>query len=666
MDMKRFSELHNVRFLLLTFAMLCLVPVISLARPVTDSLFSKYLSTESDSVRYDLLYRFMSRFTDIESGKVPGELMTALLDRTIRELRASDDTRRYGLFVGLKAEATIAAGQLDRGDQYCDTALRISEKLQDYAQLGFLYWMKMLVYQKMNLRDRMVQALYKAIENNRKVGNTRREAELLFILAGIYSDTGQRDLAKKTYLQSAELTKDSIKAGMAFLFIGEIEQKKGNLAQAGEYIMKGRSVMNCSDPGIKFFYYFILGKWLKATNNNSKALESFETAFPLSVKGEKPFQQALVCCEIAGIFLDENKPKDALNYLEKARGISEREQSQDLKIEVHQGLSRYYELVHQHSKALEEYKTWRALKDSLHHDELSRTLTRTEKESEYNKIENQRTQAQRILDEQQAQKMRRQKLLAYSSAIILLFVGSIAFLFYRNNRQQKRANIIIAAEKQRSEDLLHNILPEEVASELKETGSTRAKDFRSVTVLFTDFKNFTSVSERLSAQQLVNEINFLYSEFDRIITGYGLEKIKTIGDSYMCAGGLPVESVTHPEDAVSAALDIRDFILKEKQKRIEANLPFFDIRIGLHSGPVVAGIVGTKKFAYDIWGDTVNIASRMESSGEPGKVNISNDTRELVKDRFDCLYRGKIEAKNKGMIDMYFVEHKNQVISPVA
>ena len=220
--------------------------------------------------------------------------------------------------------------------------------------------------------------------------------------------------------------------------------------------------------------------------------------------------------------------------------------------------------------------------------------------------------------------------------------------------EQKKA---VEVEKKKSDDLLLNILPAEVAEELKAKGTTTAKDFSEVTVLFTDFKNFTLMSEKLSAQELVNQINYCYSAFDNIITKHGIEKIKTIGDSYMCAGGLPVANTTNAEDTVSAALEIRDFMLAEKQKRESEGKPFFEIRIGCNTGSVVAGIVGIKKFAYDIWGDTVNIASRMESSGEPGKVNISGSTYKLVKDKFKCEHRGEIEAKNKGMIDMYFVEN---------
>ncbi len=217
-------------------------------------------------------------------------------------------------------------------------------------------------------------------------------------------------------------------------------------------------------------------------------------------------------------------------------------------------------------------------------------------------------------------------------------------------------NKIILKEKHRSEELLLNILPEEVAEELKEFGSSKARSFEEVTVMFTDFKGFTEITEKMSAEQLVLEIDTCYRAFDKIIEKHGVEKIKTIGDSYMCAGGLPLSNSTHALDTVRAALQIRDFIsLRNEDKKQKGEIPF-DIRIGIHTGPVVAGIVGIKKFAYDIWGDTVNTASRIESSGEVGKVNISGSTYAMVQGLMQCFFRGKITAKGKGEIDMYFVE----------
>lgn len=214
----------------------------------------------------------------------------------------------------------------------------------------------------------------------------------------------------------------------------------------------------------------------------------------------------------------------------------------------------------------------------------------------------------------------------------------------------------IEMEKKKSDDLLLNILPKETANELKESGTSRPRRFEQVTVMFTDFKGFTMVAEKLSPEELVQEIHYCFSRFDEIALRHGLEKIKTIGDAYMCAGGLPVPNDTHPVDVVRVGLEIRDFMRELKRERDAAGKLCFELRLGIHTGPVVAGIVGINKFQYDIWGDTVNTASRMESSGEVGQVNISEDTWKLVKDHFKCTPRGKIPAKNKGEIGMYFVD----------
>lgn len=230
---------------------------------------------------------------------------------------------------------------------------------------------------------------------------------------------------------------------------------------------------------------------------------------------------------------------------------------------------------------------------------------------------------------------------------VLVMLFAVLFFTQRNK---------IRKGKERSDELLLNILPAEVAEELKSTGSTTAKHFENVTVMFTDFKNFTQIAEKLTPQELVNEIHTCFKTFDQIIEKYNIEKIKTIGDSYMCVGGLPVSNATHPRDVVMAALEIQQYMAEHSEQKSKAGQEIFEIRIGIHTGPVVAGIVGIKKFAYDIWGDTVNIASRMESSGEEGKVNISESTFEAVKGQFQCTYRGKISVKHKGEMDMYFAE----------
>ncbi len=210
----------------------------------------------------------------------------------------------------------------------------------------------------------------------------------------------------------------------------------------------------------------------------------------------------------------------------------------------------------------------------------------------------------------------------------------------------------LKVEKKKSDDLLRNILPEEVATELKEKGSSKAKLFDNVTVLFADFVDFTKAGEAMTPQELVNELHDCFKAFDEIISKHNIEKIKTIGDAYLAVSGLPASDEQHAANIVSAAKEISSFMA---HRRVDLGNRTFEVRIGVHSGSVVAGIVGVKKFAYDIWGDTVNTAARMEQNSEAGKINISQTTYELVKDKFNCEYRGEIEAKNKGKLKMYFV-----------
>jgi len=234
-------------------------------------------------------------------------------------------------------------------------------------------------------------------------------------------------------------------------------------------------------------------------------------------------------------------------------------------------------------------------------------------------------------------------------------LDSLNLAFRSHARILEEKNRIIEVEKERSEDLLLNILPAAIATELKENGEAKTRHYENVSVMFVDFKGFSKISKKMTTEDLIRELDTCFRAFDKIIQKYRLEKIKTIGDAYMCAGGLPSADNGSPIDVVKAALEIQDFLMQLKLKRVEEGKQFFEARIGIHTGPIIAGVVGLKKFAYDIWGDTVNVAARMETGCVAGKVNISGTTYEMIKEEFDCEYRGKVPAKNMGEVDMYFV-----------
>lgn len=294
-----------------------------------------------------------------------------------------------------------------------------------------------------------------------------------------------------------------------------------------------------------------------------------------------------------------------------------------------------------------------------------------EREKEVNALSEEAAKQQLIIKEKENALMETELLAVQQKNLLYMAIGAagiillLALLFYSRYRSKRKANRaledknkLIQQERERSEELLLNILPAPIATELKEKGKAKAQKFDEVTVLFSDFINFTNIAEQMEPEELVEELDKCFKAFDFIISQYAdIEKIKTIGDAYMCASGLS-NGRALPNSIVKAALEMQQFLDEQRAERSRIGKPYFQARIGIHTGSVVAGVVGVKKFAYDIWGDTVNTASRVESNGEAGRVNISETTYRLVKYKFECEYRGKVEAKNKGLIDMYFVNRE--------
>ncbi|CAN5664205.1 hypothetical protein BH11BAC1_BH11BAC1_00040 [soil metagenome] len=500
----------------------------------------------------------------------------------------------------------------------------------------------------------------KSLKLSEELNDTLRILSAINNIGSVYSNKKKTyNEALSNYLHALQLNdamtdKDSNEIGTSAVNVGEMYFKKYEVdstknpsrLDSALFFLK-RSLIAYGSTLDATYTLNYLGKVYKEKREFGKALEYHLRAVDIARKAEAKNDESIALLAMAQTYAAQGNNKMALKTFKEAEPLAiETEAKYTLK-DIYQGLGDTYGKLSDLSNAFKYQNLLIGIKDEIYDLETDKKLgtikfTRDleQKESAINLL----TKDQELKEKE----ISRQKIVRNSFmggfAIVLLFAG---VFFTQRNR--------ISKEKKRSDELLLNILPEETAEELKATGTAKAKSFDLVSVLFTDFKNFTQASELLSPEDLVAEINHCYSEFDKIITRLGIEKIKTIGDAYMCAGGLPATNQTNPVDVVQAGLEMVAFIEKNKQERISKNQPFFELRCGVHTGPVVAGIVGIKKFAYDIWGDTVNTASRMESSGEIGKVNISGTTYELVKDKYECEYRGKVKAKNKGEIDMYFV-----------
>jgi adenylate cyclase len=406
-----------------------------------------------------------------------------------------------------------------------------------------------------------------------------------------------------------------------------------------------------NDPAV---YYKLMAYFKEKEKDPDSALYYLKRAEPYSQKNPNKYMQSQFYYRFGQFYFRQNKMEEAVEKFHLAYNIAEEVPYFDFMLSSSRQLENLYFSMGNYQKAYMYSVITRNLGDSI--NDVAR-----KEQMILNTINREQQVRDRINEGQkrESERMIRQKKNERNMMIgFVAFMFILSFIIFRSYRVPKKSNIRLDQEKKRSESLLLNILPGETAEELKQTGKAKAKYFEEVTVMFTDFKDFTQASETLKADELVEEIHFYFSEFDRIVTRHGIEKIKTIGDSYMCVGGVPVSNDTHARDVVAAALELQEFMDVQKVLRSGSGKHWFELRIGIHTGPVVAGIVGTRKFAYDIWGDTVNTASRMESSGEPGKVNISGTTYERVKDHFLCSYRGKVQAKHKGLVDMYFADRR--------
>ncbi|MCZ4410344.1 tetratricopeptide repeat protein [Cryomorphaceae bacterium 1068] len=561
--------------------------------------------------------------------------------------------------------------------------------------IGSVYWTKgeYAVSINYNVKSKDI-----AVE----IGDREMEAGCLRSMSYSYFNQGQFATSTQLVMESLDISEeinDDFGVAWCINALGVIYSTQGNEEKALEYYIRGLEMNEEAKDTISIsFSLRNIGSSLLEMGDDEKALEYFERCLVLDKAMTAKRSLSITLSAMGRLSQNQGNFELALDYYNQSQDLAEElknrdmvkdrletignlhlemgnldlgvlncKKSYDIAMEIGsiEGLMDACECLHKGYKAkgdfaaaLKYHEEFLVYDDSMNVAALGEDLQQMEfanlmkEDSLRSETENIRVQLAHEIEVSEKERSRN----LFMAGGIILFLLAIG-LFTRN-RHVKKSRDTISHEKDRSENLLLSMLPEEIAEELKENGRAEARDFDIVSILFTDFKGFTAASEKMSAQDLVAELNTCFEAFDRIVDKYGIEKIKTIGDAYMCAGGLPLPDETSVKKTVIAGLEMQAFMKKRKAQRDSAGKPAFDMRVGIHTGPVVAGIVGFKRFQYDIWGDTVNLASRMESSGEVGKVNISQATYDHLKDEPDFSFesRGKIDARGKGKVEMYFVK----------
>jgi len=513
----------------------------------------------------------------------------------------------------------------------------------------------------LRLKSDLFEALESYFQAARIASEKGLESDLGLVkvtIADVYSIMGNHNNAARYYQDAITILRrerDSINLASALLNAGDEYFNYGALDSALMYFRESENIFRAVDYELGVAYNLgNVGLIYAEQRKDSLAQTNINQAVTYLEEQGDYYPISVYLLYMADIYVRKGDFATAIGYVQRSLDLAEKHGLREQMSEANLKLSQIYEQRGDYARALQRYRKHISYRDSVRNLETVQRIANLRTDYE---VSQKQTEIDLLEKESEIQRLRqsRQRKLNYLSVVALTSIFLLAFGLYRRYRYIKRTNGIIEEERNRSDRLLRNILPAETALELKQRGKVRAIKFESVTVMFTDFKGFTNYSTKLSPEKLVESIDFYFSKFDEIMEKHELEKIKTVGDAYMCAGGLPFISHDHAHKMLLAAFEMLEFV-EEMKCREDDDLAHFDIRIGINTGPVIAGVVGTKKFAYDIWGDTVNIAARMESAGAAGKINISEMTHEQVKEDFNCTFRGVVEVRNKGKMKMYFVE----------
>ncbi len=542
---------------------------------------------------------------------------------------------------------------------YWTRSLAIFETLKDETGIANLLSNIGAVY---NDRGDDVKALdygLRSLSLAEKLKDTLRILSASNLVANIYNGKPQTKDKALTYLLKAlplcEKTGNTEALGIISGNIGDIYYEKGNDSKAVEYYNKAIDVLG-SHPMVPFAYNGI-GKVYARQGNYNQALNYHNLALSMAEKLDVKLRIIESLQGLADVYHKKENFSTAIAYYDRAEKLADESKLNHSLKDIYKAAAETYEQAGDFRHAYAYQRKLDNIKDTLFNEATEKKLGALQFEFDLQKKQTEINLLTKDKDLQTA-KIKRQQFAKNAFLVGLLLAFTIAALIYRGYLVKARTHKILDKQKNEIENLLLNILPKEVAVELQTKGHATPRQYESVSVMFTDFQAFTVLADSMPPDQLVAELDSCFMAFDAIIEKYNLEKIKTIGDSYMCAGGIPVSDLPHVLNIAKAGLEIQQYITDHNLVRMERGLKPWVVRIGIHVGPVIAGVVGKKKYAYDIWGSTVNIASRMESNGEAGRVNISHAVYEIIKDYYVCTHRGKITAKNIGDIDMYFIEDK--------
>ncbi|HEY1112240.1 MAG TPA: adenylate/guanylate cyclase domain-containing protein [Chitinophagaceae bacterium] len=494
--------------------------------------------------------------------------------------------------------------------------------------------------------DEALDAYFRSADAARKTSFLPGEGSAYGAIADIYSVSGNHPNARHYYrkaIATLRRTSDSISLASVISNAGDEFLKRRDYDSALLHFKEaGRIFARLNHETGKAYSMGNMGMVYANTGRKALAEIYMNEAIRAHEKAGDYYPICIYLLSMTDIYVEKGDLQTALAYAHRSAALARQHGLKEQIRDASQKLSQLYERSGNPAGSLQYFKDYVAYRDSVNDIRAVQKMADMRTNFEI-------AQKQSELDLLNKEN-ENQQIVARSLGIILImtiFILGTLYWYFRT----------ISREKRRSEGLLLNILPAETAKELKRNGVVEAVKVEGVTVLFTDFVGFSRLAEEVEPEQLVKSLDFYFRGFDAITTKWGLEKIKTIGDSYMCACGLHTPNEAHARNVINTAREMVD--LANKELAAEDGLIHFEVRIGIHTGPVVAGIVGTKKWQFDIWGDTVNIASRMESMSEKGRINLSETTYQLIKDEFTCEYRGEIDVKNHRRLKMYFLADKS-------